>query len=324
VRVKNDLLLFLIAFSVAFLSALVIIPLLRRLRAGQSILKYVDFHKVKSGTPTVGGLIFILPVIIISPFLLNTAMPLAVVIVLCGLAYGLLGFLDDFLKIKGRQNLGLLPYQKIVGQGGIAILVSYFFMTANPSGEIFIPFFNAVINIGEAGIFAFTFLVLVATTNAVNLTDGIDGLAGSVSLVYFVFVYIIISIIGSAEELAAICSIIAVTVGGLLAYLLFNTKKASVFMGDTGSLFLGAVIAAVSLFTGLGLCILVLGAAFVWSALSVVMQVVYFKATKGKRIFKMTPFHHHLEKCGFAEPKIVSVYVTVTVLMGVMLVLSLI
>jgi len=320
--IRGDLLWFLSAFALAFITALVVIPLLRKLRAGQTILQYVELHKGKGGTPTIGGVIFILPLLVASFFILNHSTPLSIIIVVSSVGYGLVGLLDDYLKIRGGQNLGLRAYQKILGQGGIALLVSYFFVTANPQGKILLPFFNEYVNLGAIGIFALTFLVLVATTNAVNLTDGLDGLAGSVSVVYFIFLYIIIMLFGVATEIATLGHIIAIAVGGLLAYLLFNTKKASVFMGDTGSLFLGGLIATLSLFSYLGLAIIFLGIMFVWSAITVIIQVAYFKITKGKRVFLMTPYHHHLEKQGHSEPKIVAIYVTITTLMGVILTIS--
>lgn len=319
---REDLLWFLFAFGLALVTALVSLPVLRKLKAGQTILKYVDMHKDKGGTPTVGGVIFILPLVILSFFILGRQTPLSVIIVVSGVGYALIGLLDDCLKIRGGKNMGLHAYQKVIGQGGIAVLVAYFFISANPTGRIFLPFFNEYINIGGSGIFILTLIVLVATTNSVNLTDGLDGLAGSVSVAYFIFLYILIAVIGAAGEVAVFGHIIAITVGGLSAFLLFNTKKASVFMGDTGSLFLGSVIAAVSLFSNFGLVILLLGIMFVWSALTVIIQVLYFKITKGRRVFLMTPYHHHLEKKGYTESKIVAIYVTITVIMGVILCIS--
>jgi phospho-N-acetylmuramoyl-pentapeptide-transferase len=321
---RSDLLLLLASFALAFGVALIFIPILKRRKVGQTILKYVEMHNDKGGTPTIGGVIFILPLIVLSFFILNRQTPLAVIAAVSSVGYALVGLLDDWLKIRGGKNMGLRAYQKIIGQGGIALLVSYFFMTANPEGKIFLPFFNEYINIGAAGIFALSLFVLVATTNAVNLTDGLDGLAGSVSVVYFIFLYVLINIMGVAAEMRAFGGIIAVTVGGLLAFLLFNIKKASVFMGDTGSLFLGALIATTSLFSYMGFVIVFLGIMFVWSAVTVIIQVAYFKLTHGKRVFLMTPYHHHLEKRGLAEPKIVAIYVTITTVMGVILTLSVI
>lgn len=270
-----------------------------------------------------GGLIFIVPIIGVAVVLVDWQTPLSIMLLVASLGYGLVGFLDDFLKIKHHQNLGLRAYQKIIGQLGIALLVAWFYTRSNPTGEIWVPFVNCFWQIGGVGIFALTLLILVATTNAVNLTDGLDGLAGSTSLVYFLFLYALLLLTDWGDEAVTLGHIVAITVGSLAAYLLFNTKKASVFMGDTGSLFLGGLVAMASLFAGMGLVIIVLGIMFVWSALSTMLQVAYFKITKGKRIFRMAPFHHHLEQKGWQEPKIVALYVTVTALMGAALVLSL-
>ena len=319
---KADLWLVLVAFVVALITGLILIPCLRRLKAGQSILKYVDMHTMKAGTPTMGGLIFIIPIILIAAVFINWDTPLCLIIVVASCGYAIVGFLDDFLKIKFRQNLGLRPYQKIIGQLGIALLVAVFYLRSNPSGEIYVPFLNCFWQSGGIGIFALTLLVLIATTNAVNLTDGLDGLAGTTSLIYLVFIYVMIALTDIGDEVTTIGNLIAVGIGALLAYLVFNTKKASVFMGDTGSLFLGGFIAMISLFTGLGFTLLFLGIVFVWSALSTILQVACFKITKGKRIFRMAPFHHHLEKSGMHESKIVAVYTVVTILMGIVLVLS--
>lgn len=319
---KADLWLVLIAFALAFFSGLILIPWLRRLKAGQSILKYVDMHVSKNGTPTMGGLIFILPIVLIAIIFIGWDTPLSLIIIVASCGYAIVGFLDDFLKIKHHQNLGLRPYQKIIGQFGIALLVSVFYLRINPTGEIWVPFLNVFWQIGGVGIFLLTLLILIATTNAVNLTDGLDGLAGTTSLIYLMFIYALIALTDIGDEVSIIGNIIAVSVGSLLGYLLFNTKKASVFMGDTGSLFLGGLIAMISLFTGLGFALLFLGIVFVWSALSTILQVGWFKISKGKRIFRMAPFHHHLEKVGMQEPKIVAVYSVVTIIMGVILVLS--
>lgn len=321
--IKTDLWLVLLSFVLALLCGFILVPLLRRLKAGQSILRYVELHAAKSGTPTMGGIIFILPIVGVAAVLVDWQTPLTIMLLVASLAYGLVGFLDDFLKIKHHQNLGLRAYQKIIGQLGIALLVAWFYTRSNPTGEIWVPFVNCFWQISGVGIFALTLLILVATTNAVNLTDGLDGLAGSTSLVYLLFFYALLLLTDWGDEVATIGHVVAISVGSLAAYLLFNTKKASVFMGDTGSLFLGGLIAMLSLFSGLGLVIVILGIMFVWSALSTMLQVAYFKITKGKRIFRMAPFHHHLEQKGWQEPKIVALYVTVTALMGVALVLSL-
>lgn len=319
---------FLASFGVAVVVAPLAIRLLKRLKAGQSILHYVDFHEKKSGTPTMGGIIFILPFIVLTPIFIRFSHPLSLVVITASIGFALLGFLDDFIKIKTKNNQGLRAYQKIIGQGGIAVLVSVFYALLNPEGRILIPFVNEFVDIGLF-IAPLVFIIMIATTNAVNLTDGIDGLAGATSLVYLVFLGIILAIFqhtgfSTFPESHEFLLLIAIGIGGLFAFLLFNSNRAQVFMGDTGSLFLGSIIATLSVFSFLGFVILILGLVFVWSALSVIIQVTYFKATGGKRVFKMTPYHHHLEKKGWAEAKIVMHYVAITILLGVLLVWSLV
>jgi phospho-N-acetylmuramoyl-pentapeptide-transferase len=316
---EKALIFFLISFAVSVVLAPFILIGLKKLKARQEILKYVDWHKTKSGTPTMGGLIFILPLVLCSGFILSKKTPLANIAVIAGLGYGVLGFLDDFLKVFKEKNLGLRAYQKFIGQGGIAILVSVFYYLANPDGRIFVPFLNIAWDIGF-WIIPLTVLVLVATTNSVNLTDGVDGLAASVSLVYCGFLAAIIAFVSrfvNVPEIGTFNLILAITCGGLLCYLIYNSNKAKVFMGDTGSLYLGGIIACVSLFALSGLFIPILGVMFVLSALSDIIQVAYFKITHGKRVFLMAPFHHHLEKKGWTEARIVALYCAVTVIMGV-------
>ena len=322
---KWVLIFFLIAFALALVCAPVIISVLKRLKAGQSILHYVDWHESKSGTPTMGGFIFMFPVVLIGIFILSRGTPLCNIAVIASLGYGILGFLDDFLKVKRADNLGLRAYQKIIGQGGIAILVGVFYYLANPDGRIFVPFFNITFDIGF-WILPLTVFILIAATNSVNLTDGVDGLAGSVSLVYLVFLGFIIALVSKilpVTEADTFLKLIAVVCGGLVCYLLFNSNKAKVFMGDTGSLFLGGLIACLSVFSLMGLFLPIIGVCFVLSAVSDIIQVAYFKMTKGKRVFLMAPFHHHLEKRGWTEARIVWLYCTVTVLAGVICLITL-
>jgi len=321
----REIIIYLIsAFVISLIAAPFVIRILRRLKAGQEILHYVDFHSQKSGTPTMGGFIFILPMILLAPIFLRSNTPFALVIVVSSLGFALLGFLDDFIKVKTKKNLGLRAYQKIIGQGGIALLVAIFYFLVNQEGRILIPFVNIYFDIGWF-IIPLVFLAIVATTNSVNLTDGIDGLAGSVTIAYLVFFMVIslfISTAGNILELQQMHWISAITIGGLMTFLMFNTNKAKVFMGDTGSLYLGSLVATLSIFSFMSFFIIILGVMYVISSLSVIIQVAYFKKTKGKRVFLMTPFHHHLEKKGYAEAKIVSIYVIVTVIVGLGLVAS--
>ncbi|MCL2229031.1 MAG: phospho-N-acetylmuramoyl-pentapeptide-transferase [Firmicutes bacterium] len=322
---KEILFYFLGGFGVAIIITPFIISWLRRLKAGQEILHYVDWHATKSGTPTMGGFIFMVPMLLLAPLLISGATPLSLILLLGAFGYGILGFLDDFLKIKNKKNLGLRAYQKFIGQGGIAILVSVFYFLANPDGQIFVPFANVTFNL-YWGIIPLAILVMVATTNSVNITDGVDGLAGSVSLVYLVGLSVMMTMVAgfvNMPEVETFLLIAAVTMGALLCYLIFNTNKARVFMGDTGSLYLGGLIALLSLFSMNVLFLPILGIMFVLNTASDIAQVVYFKLTKGKRIFLMAPFHHHLEKKGWAEARIVWLYCAITVIACVVCVITL-
>ncbi|MCL2846819.1 MAG: phospho-N-acetylmuramoyl-pentapeptide-transferase [Firmicutes bacterium] len=315
---------FLASFGVAAMAAPFIIGFLRRMRAGQEILKYVEMHKSKGGTPTMGGIIFILPVILFAPLFIRWGTPFALVALIGSVGYGLLGFLDDFIKVKTKNNMGLRAYQKIIGQGGIAILVAVFYTMVNPEGRILIPFFNVWWDIGFF-IAPLVFFIMIATTNSVNLTDGLDGLAGMVTVVFLVFIVILshfVDGIANIPESAELGQLSMIIIGGLCGFLLFNANRARVFMGDTGSLFLGGFVAMVSIFNFMGLFILVLGVMYVVSTASVIIQVLYFKKTGGKRVFLMTPFHHHLEHRGWAEARIVWLYTIITIIAGAGLVLS--
>jgi len=328
---QKIILLFIISFFVSLVLAPMVLKILRRLKAGQTVLHYVEQHAKKSGTPTMGGFMFILPLIAMLPFVLKKDTPMSLIIVLASLGFAMLGFLDDFLKIRAGKNLGLRAYQKIVGQGGIAVLVTIFYYMTNPEGRIFIPFANVFVNIGLF-IVPLVFVAIIAATNSVNLTDGLDGLAASVTFIFLVFISIIMLLFArfnQVPEVQTFVQIAAVTCGALMCFLAFNTNKAAVFMGDTGSLYLGSLVALICFFSFMGLFLVVLGVMFVVSSVSDILQVGYFKWTRkrtgaGKRIFLMAPFHHHLEKKGWAEAKIVFLYCAVTILVGMVCVGSLV
>jgi len=240
------------------------------------------------------------------------------------LGFAFLGFWDDFIKIRGKDNQGLRAYQKIIGQALIALVVSVLFYLLNPEGRMVIPFANVV---WEFGLFAppLVFVAIIATTNSVNLTDGIDGLAGGVTFAFLAIIVILISFVSgilSFPESAELMQLAAIVGGGIIGFLLFNSNKAKVFMGDTGSLFLGSMVATIAIFSYMMLFILVIGVMFVLSAVTVIIQVGYFKVTKGKLVFLMTPFHHHLEHKGWGEARIVALYTTVTLLVGGFVVLT--
>ncbi len=301
--------LFLVAFVLSLVFCFLLIPLLKKLRAGQNVLSYVKEHYKKSGTPTMGGLAFILASVISAFLFLPSLSRTTLVALVVGLAYMLVGLLDDFLKLKRKENLGLTAKQKIVFQVLVAFLASIYAWRAGLT-KITLPFFKTEWDIGW-GIIPVAVFVFLATVNCVNLTDGLDGLAAGVCAPFFLFFGIILS---QSENGLSIISI-ALT-GALVGYLVFNSSPASVFMGDTGSLALGGFASCVGVFSGCFLYIALVGIAFVISGASVIAQVVYFKATGGKRIFKMSPFHHHLQQNGYSESKISYGYFALTLAMS--------
>ena len=318
---------FILTFALSMILAPIIIKTSKKLKFGQNILSYVSEHSSKQGTPTMGGIIFILPTIIVSLFFLKSNLTISILCLIVFLGYGVIGFLDDFIKIKYKRNLGLLPYQKIIFQVLIAIIVSLFAFNSNLiPNSIYVPFSTNKIDLGWFFI-PFIIIVFLSTTNSVNLTDGLDGLAGSVSLIFFVA----IAIIGNfylgfgpesmqeeyVSQMQNLNTILWCVSGGLLAFLVFNFYPAKIFMGDTGSLSLGGLIAIVCCFNGTSLYIPIIGLMFVLSALSVIIQVLYFKKTQ-KRIFLMAPFHHHLQHKGMHETKIVFIYIVITFMLALL------
>ncbi len=328
--VKTTLFSFLVGFGVSVILMPLIIKLIKKLKAGQPILNYVEAHVTKSGTPTMGGIIFLIGSIICFLVFYNSNNFLALVCLCCLLGYGIIGFLDDFIKVKFKHNEGLKPYQKIIGQVGIAILMGILiYSNQYCGGGVFVPFFNTTINLGWF-IIPIVVFIFLATTNAVNLTDGLDGLAGGVSLVFLIAFCVIlnqnINLLEYAgenpqyiNELKNVLTLTGGVAGVVLAFLCFNSHPAKVFMGDTGSLALGGFLSAICSVTQNYLLIPILGLMFVLSAVSVIMQVFYYKATK-KRIFLMAPLHHHFEKKGCYETKIVTIYIVITIIASLTLI----
>ena len=300
---------FLAAFAASFVLTALLTPLLKRLKAGQYILGYVKEHKDKGGTPTMGGFAFITTVIVLAPAFYgvgNRTVNLTLVIV--G-GFMFVGFLDDFLKIYRKDNQGLKPYQKIIFQTAIAAIASvYCYMNGLTVLEI--PFGGGIaLDIG-AWVIPLTLFVFLATVNCVNLTDGLDGLAGGTGMTFLAVLGLLAAVRGQFCDIFSFLG-----AGALAAFLVFNTNKAALFMGDTGSLALGGLIACLCVFSGNTLYVPIIGITFVLSGISVIAQVIYYKRT-GKRIFLMAPIHHHFQMKGHSECKISYVYALVTALTG--------
>lgn len=320
---KNIYFVFLVGFGVSVLLAPIIISIMRRLKAGQNILEYVDTHMSKQGTPTMGGIIFLLGLFVCFFAIFDDNSRLMSITILVTFAYALLGFLDDFLKIKLKHNEGLKAYQKAVGQLGISIIVAFFVYNSGLVGNsIILPFGLKEIEVGW-WIIPFIVFFYLAVTNSVNLTDGLDGLAGGVSEIFILGFVLIMSIILKSDlldiseiqslEIENILLLSSAFAGSILAFLCYNSHPAKIFMGDTGSLAIGGFVATILTFTKMYLLMLVIGVMFVVNALSVVIQVGHYKLTK-KRVFKMAPLHHHYEKCGVKETKIVFIYQAITLI----------
>lgn len=320
----NYFLSFFVSFLLAVIIAPIVISLSKKLKAQQTILNYVEAHHDKQGTPTLGGIIFIIPTIFISLIFIKKDFTLTLISLASFFGFSVLGFLDDFIKIKFKQNLGLKAYQKVIGQLGISLIISVFCFKSNlVNSEILIPFTSKVINIGWF-IIPLVIIVFVATTNSVNLTDGLDGLATGTSLIYFLAtIFLLFTILGKqiitelslVNELSNLIILCFAMLGSLLAFLCYNGFPAKIFMGDTGSLAIGGLIACVMCLSKTMLFIPIFGIMFVVSAVSVIIQVLHYKRTK-KRIFLMAPLHHHFQNKGVHENKIVIVYITITILIS--------
>lgn len=319
---KNYLISFLVAAIVSVAIGAITIPLLKKLKFGQNILSYISEHDYKSGTPTIGGIIFISSCIIAYYLFRSEENRLSEVCVAVFVAYALVGFIDDFIKIKLHRNEGLNPVQKTLFEIVIAVVVSAYAYTRGLT-KVNIPFTNIVVDLKfwYIPLCAFCF---IATTNSVNLTDGLDGLAGGVTYVYTLVFGVLLLIQVSkggirypiSEEYANVAQFSFCLSGALVGFLFYNTYRAKVFMGDTGSLALGGAVAITAALSGNLLFIPIIGITYVASSISVILQVAYFKLSGGKRIFLMAPLHHHFQHKGYAESKIAFGYKFVTLIIG--------
>ena len=286
----------------------ILIPFLHRLKFGQSILEEgPTWHAKKQGTPTMGGIGMILPVALAGIFCGGSLKALAVTA--GAVLFGVIGFVDDYIKVVKKHNQGFTPAQKFSCQAIVSVAFALFLYFCEGQSETLIPFAGISLNLGLLYI-PFVAFVLLATTNSVNLTDGLDGLASAVTLVAAAFFTVACAIRGELDCAAVMFAV----VGACLGFLLYNFYPARIFMGDTGSLFLGGALGCAAAASGLELFLIIGGFVFLFETLSVIIQVTVFKKT-GKRVFRMTPIHHHFEMCGFKEPKIVFLFSAVTLLL---------
>ncbi|HMM20353.1 MAG TPA: phospho-N-acetylmuramoyl-pentapeptide-transferase [Selenomonadales bacterium] len=295
------------AAAVAFLVALalgpVLIPMLRRLKFGQSIREEgPQRHYAKAGTPTMGG-VLILAALIVASVLFAGKDPEVWLALFVTVGHGFIGFLDDFIKIVLKRNMGLKAREKLLGQIVMAVALAYIATTYFGRGtDLWLPVLGINLDFGPL-YYVLIFLVLVGTTNAVNLTDGLDGLAAGTTTIAAA-AYAVIALSFGKAGLAAFCVALA---GACLGFLRYNAHPAKVFMGDTGSLALGGALATVAVLTKTELLLVIVGGVYVIEALSVIIQVISFKS-RGKRIFRMSPIHHHFELGGWSETKVVTVF----------------
>lgn len=309
-----------IAFLVTAVLGPVLIPWLAKLKFGQQILEIgPNWHKKKAGTPTMGGIMFIAGITVSMAVALMTGFDIRLMMMLViSLGFGLIGFIDDYVKVVKKRNLGLTAKQKFALQAILAVIYVFVLKeTGNLSTEIIIPFMQKTVSMPWWLYIVFILFVVTGTVNAVNLTDGLDGLAASITSV--VTAFFAAAAIVLADRVSVYFSM--ALLGGCLAFLLFNKHPAKVFMGDTGSLFLGGSISVLAVGLKMPLILIIAGFVYLFETLSVIMQVTSYKLTK-KRIFKMAPIHHHFEMCGWKEVKIVSVFTLVTAILCVIALLA--
>lgn len=300
-----------ISFAISVILGPVVIPFLRRLKVGQTVRdEGPESHLKKNGTPTMGGILILFSVVVTS-LLFVKDYPKIIPILFLTLGFGLIGFLDDYIKVVLKRSMGLRAWQKFALQIVVTgIFVFYLLQYTDVSLAMKVPFMEGVyLDFGWANI-PILFFVVIGTVNGTNFTDGLDGLASSVTVLVATFFTVVA--IGTNSGIEPItCAV----VGALLGFLLFNVHPASVFMGDTGSLALGGFVAAAAYMMQMPLFIVIVGFIYLIEVVSVIMQVTYFKATGGKRIFKMAPIHHHFELCGWSETRVVAVFSIVTALL---------
>lgn len=310
-----------VSYGVSALLGHFLLPVLRALKAGQSVRSIgPTWHNSKAGTPLMMGLMFIGGTLIL--LLLNLPGTLeysAFYVYVLAFCFGAIGFLDDYCKVKKKRDMGLTAIQKSLLQAAVSAVFLYtLYMEGILTCDLYIPFFNVTFYIPPAVYLLFSMFIIVGTVNAVNLTDGIDGLSASVTIPVMIF-FTAASLALGRNELAVLPEAM---IGGLLAFLHLNWHPAKAFMGDTGSLFMGGVVCGLAFALDMPLVLIFAGFVYLVETLSVILQVTYFKATHGKRLFKMSPIHHHFEMSGWKEEKIVLSFAAVSAVMCVVAWLS--
>ena len=301
----------LVSFALSAIMGPVIIPVLRSLKMGQTEREEgVKEHLKKAGTPTMGGVIILLSILITSLFYIRSN-PQIIPVLFVTIGFGLIGFLDDYLKVVMKRSDGLFPKQKMALQIVVTAIFAYYLVkVAGISLKMLVPFSGGrYLDLGWLAI-PVLFFAVIGTVNGVNFTDGLDGLASSVTVLVATFFTVVA--IGTKSGIEPVTGAV---VGALLGFLLFNVYPASVFMGDTGSLALGGFVASAAYMLQMPLFIIIVGLIYLVEVLSVIIQVTYFKKTGGKRIFKMAPIHHHFELCGWSETRVVAVFSIITALL---------
>ena len=301
----------LVSFALSAIMGPVIIPVLRNLKMGQTEREEgVKEHLKKAGTPTMGGVIILLSILITSLFYIRSN-PQIIPVLFVTIGFGLIGFLDDYLKVVMKRSDGLFPKQKVALQIVVTAIFAYYLVkVAGISLKMLVPFSGGrYLDLGWLAI-PVLFFAVIGTVNGVNFTDGLDGLASSVTVLVATFFTVVA--IGTKSGIEPVTGAV---VGALLGFLLFNVYPASVFMGDTGSLALGGFVASAAYMLQMPLFIIIVGLIYLVEVLSVIIQVTYFKKTGGKRIFKMAPIHHHFELCGWSETRVVAVFSIITALL---------
>lgn len=301
-----------ISFLISVVFCPILIPFLRKLKFGQTEREEgPQSHLKKNGTPTMGGLVILASILLTSLIYIGKFTEILPVLFMT-LGFGLIGFLDDYIKVVKKRSLGLTPLQKMALQFIVTgVFIYYYFKIAGLDTSIKIPFVSGDGFVMPTWLFIiFVFIVVLGTVNGVNFTDGLDGLASGVTVIVATFFTI-----AALSLNPSMTPITGAVVGSLLGFLLFNTYPARVFMGDTGSLALGGFVSSIALMLHMPLFILIIGLIYLVEVLSVILQVGYFKLTHGKRIFKMAPIHHHFELCGYSETQVVAAFSIVTALL---------